>query len=126
MRVAPRALSVDSALSGSHDAQTVQMFFLQYEARPCSEHPQHAEIGGATVNCWVRAETLVLADRVAREEVKGAGWEIECMERAIPITRETQLPEGLPYFEQAELDGAAFVFHSWPVEATEGGASDLP
>jgi hypothetical protein len=41
------------------------------------------------------------------------------MEHADLITRETQLPDGMQYFEQAEIDGEVFVFFTSP-----GGASD--
>jgi len=37
------------------------------------------------------------------------------------VTREMQAehPEGMEYFEQAEIDGEVLVFHTWPVGAPD-------
>jgi hypothetical protein len=41
------------------------------------------------------------------------------MEEASLITRETQLPAGMQYFDQAEIDGEVFVFYTSPVGAPD-------
>jgi hypothetical protein len=33
--------------------------------------------------------------------------------------KQAEHPEGMPYFEQAEIDREVFVFHTWPVGAPD-------
>ena len=46
-------------------------------------------------------------------------WTIIRTAHAGLITRETQLPDGLQYFEQAEIDGEVFLFFTSPVGAPD-------
>lgn len=95
------------------------MFFLQFEVTPTAEHPQHHELGGAVVNCWVLRDTMSEAESAARAWFQATHWAVVSLDEAGPMTREQQMssfPSGLPYFEQAETDEEVFVFHTYPLD----------
>ena len=77
---------------------------------------------GARGNCWVLRDTQAQAERVARDCIGDQDWRITGIEEAILMTREWQaeFPDGVQYFEQAEIDSEVFVFYTWPV----GGSAD--
>ena len=95
------------------------MFHFTFEARPMRTHPKFDAYGGATVSCWVQRDTQSQAEAVARGCIADKDWTITAMEEASLITRETQLPAGMQYFEQAEIDGEVFVFITSPVRAPD-------
>ena len=69
------------------------------------------------VSCWIQRDTQDHAAAVARGWIGDEDWTIIRTEHADLITRETQLPDGLQYFEQAEIDGEVFVFFTSPIGA---------
>jgi len=93
------------------------MFHLRFEAKPKKTHPKFGEYPGATVSCWIKRDTLADAKAVARGWIADEDWRISAMKHAGIITKETQSPEGISYFEQAEIDREFFVFHTWPIGA---------
>src|SRR6185436_3738377 len=97
------------------------MFFLQFEVRPKPTHPKRDRYAGAMVNCWVARETESEADAVARGWIGDQHWWVTRSEGGSVMTRAKQAehPEGMPYFEQAEIDREVFVFHTWPVGAPD-------
>ena len=95
------------------------MFFFQFEVRPKKTHPKRHEYGGATVVCWIQRDTQRQAQAVARGWLAHEDWRITTVEEEEQITKKDQRPEGLRYFEQAEIDGEVFVFHAWPVGAPD-------
>jgi hypothetical protein len=97
------------------------MFFFQFEVRPKKTHPWRAQYAGAMVNCWVLRDTQNQAEAVARGWIADESWRITRVEAATPMSREQQAehPEGMQYFEQAEIDREVCVFHTWPVGAPD-------
>ena len=97
------------------------MFFFQFEVRPKQTHPRRDEYSGAMVNCWVLRETQSQAEAVARDWIGDEDWRITRVEAARLMTREDQAeyPDGIQYFEQAEIDSEVFVFHTWPLGAPD-------
>jgi hypothetical protein len=93
------------------------MFFFQFEARPKQTHPEGDRYAGAMVNCWILRDNQSQAEAVARDWIGDEDWRITSVEEAMLMTREMQAahPDGMQYFEQAEIDGEVFVFHTWPV-----------
>jgi len=88
-------------------------FFFQFDVRPEPTHRKCSEYSGAMVNCWIKGDTQSQAEAVARVWAD-KDWRIVSIERASLITRETQRPAGMWYFEQAEIDGEVFVFSLRP------------
>ena len=99
------------------------MFFFQFEVRPKKTHPKHDEYGGASVTCWIQRDTQCQAEAVARGWLADEDWRITAVDETAQITRKDQRPEGMQYFEQAEIDGEVFVFHTWPVGAPDDNAA---
>jgi hypothetical protein len=95
------------------------MFHFRFEVRPKPTHPKFGHYAGAMVSCWIQRETQDQAVGVARGWIADEDWTIIRTEHADLITRETQLPDGMQYFEQAEIDREVFVFFTSPVEAPE-------
>jgi hypothetical protein len=97
---------------------------VSYVARPgeradvggSSEPP-----GGAFVNAYVVSEAPDQADDLARAGLEQAGWWVE--EAQAPEALDLRALEGeeVDLVEQARVDGAVWVFHTWPL-----GAEDDP
>jgi len=98
------------------------MFHFQFEVTPQPTHPKMLEYAGAMACCWIQSDTLPDAESAAREWLTKEHWVIVATEDAGVITRETQLPDGMPYFEQAEIDGEAFVIITSPIGEAEDEA----
>jgi hypothetical protein len=93
------------------------MFHFRFDVRPKRTHPKFGEYAGAKVCCWVQRETETEAAAVARGWIGDEHWEIIATEHADLITREAQLPDGMQYFEQAEVDGEVFTLFTSPTGA---------
>jgi hypothetical protein len=97
------------------------MFFFQFEVRPKQTHPNRDRYGCAMANCWVMRETQAQAEAVARGWIGDQDWRIIHAEQATLMTKEQQAqnPDGMRYFEQAEIDREVFVFHTCPIDAPD-------
>lgn len=98
------------------------IFYVQYEAVPAPETPAFAEVGGAFVACWVRAESLLEASQRAHEAIGESGWTIialvdECHE--VSEQSYDADDDALPYFRQAVEEGECYVYHQWPADPQE-------
>ena len=102
-------------------AARMPIFYFQFEARP----KKPAEAGGAFINCWIDRATREEAESHARDAIANQDWSVTRLEEAVLVTRETQSAESRQYFDQAEIDGEVFVFHTWPVEAQDHGTSPV-
>src|SRR5262245_8799679 len=89
------------------------MFYFRFEARPTNINEAAGKARGAFVNCWIQRDTREEAESYARGAIGDQNWHITRLEDSCSVTRETQSSNSLQYFEQAELDGEAFVFHTW-------------
>ena len=95
------------------------MFLLEFEVRPRPNNPEVKECGGAKVCCWINVDTQEEAESIARKTIIDGKWAIIKMEEVSLVTKDTQSVEGMQYFEQAEIDGEVFVFHTWPIKAPD-------
>lgn len=97
------------------------MYYFLFDVRPTSAHPNFTKYGGALVACWIERDIQSQAETIARIWIERENWTIIELREACPITRETQLPGGMRYFDQAEIDREVFVFYTYPV-----GTEDHP
>ena len=95
------------------------MFHFQFEIAPKPTHPKCLELSGAMACCWIQRDTLPDAESVARQRLADEDWTIVGTEDAGVITRETQLPDGMRYFKQAEINGEAIVIITSPAGEPE-------
>ena len=100
------------------------IFFFRFKVRPKQTHLKRTEYAGAMVNCWVLRDTQGQAEAVARGWIGDEDWRITAVEDAMLMTKEKQaeFPDGIRYFEQAEIDKEVFIFHTWPVGAPDDNA----
>jgi hypothetical protein len=101
------------------------MFYLRFEARPKGTSQHAIEAGGAFISCWIQRDTPEEAESYARGAITDQKWSVTRLEESRTVTRETQTADSIKYFEQAELDGEVFVFHTWPVGAQDHGTSTV-
>ena len=92
------------------------MHYFLIEATPESDNEQAQDTGGAFISCWVNFPMADGAELLAVYYIQEAGWiPGEVQERQwVEKTDYEADPEHLPYFLEAEQDGASFVFHCWP------------
>lgn len=87
-------------------------FLITYDARPAESNPEHDQVAGAFVNCWVVADSMDSALRITAAHLVENGWVI--VERVEGQTAPLEDFEGDPYFRQAQIDGLVAVFHKYP------------
>ncbi len=102
---------------GVSDDYRCSMYFLLFEAVPTVD-AEFDDAKGALICCWVKTESAREAHRVARDHIEASGWLIVKQEEITPAVREDYDDDttGLPYYEQACIDGTVFVFHTWSSE----------
>jgi hypothetical protein len=100
----------------------MEIFFLQYESVPSSKSEDFNDIGGAYINCWIKANSLAGAKKLAESNIKDNEWVIIKLEESYPVNMDfyENNDEFLQYFLQAEIDDEVYVYHSWPNEPQDG------
>jgi hypothetical protein len=102
----------------------VPLFYAIYEGRPTPQAHDTAEVGGASIVCWVRAASKVEAADQARRAIEERLWVIVAVDEAWAEATESAVPpESMQYFEQAMSDGECYVFHTWPNDAEDREAT---
>ena len=94
------------------------MHYLQFEATPLRNHPEASTLGGAYVNCWVVAETQSDAETMARKSIIEQLWRIDKLTECYEDDRSLYDADadGLQYYDQAEIDGGVYVFHTYLID----------
>lgn len=94
-------------------------YFLQFEGVPDANDTEHAEFGGAIINCWVRAPSLDAALAIAATDIEAAGWTIGEPLEAYTIERAEYTDDqqtAIERFDQAQIDGEVYQFHTYPLD----------
>ena len=94
------------------------MRFLIYTAHPKRNTEASGKYAGADVACWIRTDDAQTARRQAKRLIQSHGWIVGQLEDERAITREdyTESADGLPHFEQAQVDGEVAVFFTSPLK----------
>ena len=92
------------------------IFLFEFEAKPGLSNPEHKTSAGAFVNCWISRKTKSQAEAVARKMIQKQGWTIVEFIKGRRITRNSQRPAGMKYYEQALIDKEVLIFHIWPTK----------
>ena len=93
----------------------MRVYFVSYRARPQVDRPDAKKVGGAYVSCWIRAATAADAQEVALDQLQAERWLVEAVEHQ-PQPAANADAKTMEHVRQAELDGACYVFHTWPVD----------
>ena len=93
------------------------VYYLMMEAVPKPDNPEGRELGGAYVNCWVKADSQTEAQARAKEYIEAENWACLQTEEVSPARREAYLdePESLACFDEAVERGISAVFYAWPL-----------
>lgn len=96
-------------------------FLISYEVSPTADNPEASELAGAFVNAWVRCSSLSDAKKLASTDIEASGWRIIAEESTNKVERslydqDADSEEYLAFFDQAQIDGAVFVYHTYPRE----------
>ncbi|HTR55618.1 MAG TPA: barstar family protein [Kofleriaceae bacterium] len=97
------------------DDYSAPLFFLQYEARPTARLDGQ-DLGGAFVNCWIKAKSARDANEIAIALIGEDGWSVISHEEVGPTSLATASENDAPFVAQACVDGAVFDYHTWPVD----------
>lgn len=94
-------------------------YFFQVEVSPGPGNPERANIGGAIVSCWIRIETATEASEIVTRKLSDLSWIIKSVSgpRARTEADYDEHSEGGGYFQQAQIDGEVFVFHTFAEKA---------
>jgi len=92
------------------------IFLFEFKAKPDPSNPKNKTSAGAFVNCWISRKTKSQAETVARRMIQKQGWTIVEFIRGRRITRKSQRPAGMKYYEQALIDREVLIFHIWPAK----------
>ena len=97
------------------------VFCAVYEGRPTPEAADAAEVGGASIVCWVRASSKGEAAELARRAIEEHRWIIVAVDEPWTEASEAAVPaESRQYLDQALIDGECYVFHNWNNSPEDG------
>jgi hypothetical protein len=96
----------------------MSIFFFQFETTPSDGDRDFGHVGGAFVNCWIKAATQAKAEETARQIINEHQWHVEKLMDMCPVDRDSYEEDdpGLQYYEQALTDDEVFEFHVYPRE----------
>ena len=96
----------------------MNIYFFMLEAVPSESNPESKELGGAFVNCWVKAETMEIAFDEATKYLEIQDWEFVRIEDEYITERERYLdkPKSLECYDEACEYGASGIFYTYPIE----------
>ena len=93
------------------------IYLVTVEALPAPGSQAFEEFGGAYVNVYLEEHSEGSARAAAQREIEDAGWICKAIEKVAYVTREdfADDPDGAANFDQALIDGATLVFHTFPI-----------
>ena len=105
------------------------MFCFLIKAEPTAENSSAADIGGASVNTWVKADSMDQAKFLAETYFAKFGWKVLAYEMSLEPT-ENQInklgPDEHENYENGLRFGISTFFSAWPKkERTEDGIVEL-
>ncbi len=108
---------------GLYITNTMKIYYLQYQSEPSPESKDSDRIGGAFINCWIKAGSLDAAKDLAQNSIRNNNWIILSLEESYVVDSDyyRENKESLEYYEQAITDGEVYVYHSWPNQPQEDG-----
>ena len=97
------------------------IYYLMIEAIPSRSNPESKALGGAYLNCWVKASSPKDALNKAKEYIDRENW-VFIKTEDIWIARRhlyVDLPESLECYEEACKYGLSVIFNTWPIGAED-------
>lgn len=100
----------------------MRIYFLQYEVSPHVANDLFSEVGGAYVNCWIKATSPQEAYSIAVNSLEDQSWLVLGLQSCEVGDRDTMVDSEAEFYQEAEQEGEAYVFHTWPNKPQEGEA----
>jgi len=96
----------------------MNIYYIMIEAVPRSDNPESRELGGAYINCWVKAATQKEALIKAREYVDWENWIFIKTEDVFIAQRHFYFdePASLECYDEACESGISAAFYTWPID----------
>ncbi|MCF8299275.1 MAG: hypothetical protein K9H48_21015 [Melioribacteraceae bacterium] len=93
----------------------MNIYFITYCAKLTEKSEDYGNVKGAYFNCWIDAIEEQKAKEIASNMISENNWEIENLEESKMLHDEfyDDQNEGKKYYEQAKIDGAVFMYHTW-------------
>ncbi len=97
----------------------MNIYFIQYESSPTPESENANQFGGAYISGWIKASSTESAKTTFSAAIGKLDWELAGCEKAfeIPDSYYDEGDESFEYYNQAVLDGEAYVIDTWPNES---------
>ena len=94
------------------------IYFFTFHAQPRPDLEDADGIAGAYTNCWIEADNINQAEKIAKQEIGDLRWEILEKEDSFEITEDhySKDSDGYDYYKQALIDKLVIVFHTYPIE----------
>ena len=101
------------------------IYYLMIEATPNSSNPERKELGGAYINCWVKATTQKDALKKVKEYICEENWSFIKLEDIWVAQRQnyTDLPDSLECYDEACENGLSAIFNTWPIDENSNNES---
>ena len=93
------------------------MFHFVFVGRPSPGSRDYGVVGGGYVICYVDKPDEASAERMAREAITAAGWEVERKDQASEVNQDSFPPDsqdGL-MITQGAMDGCVLTFSVWHI-----------
>ncbi len=94
------------------------IYYLMIEAVPKRNNPESKTVGGAYVNCWVKAPDTETALSKAKKYVASENWKFVELKNISVAQRHYYVdePDSLECFDNAWEYGLGACFYTWPVD----------
>jgi len=89
-----------------------------YHVKPSRELKNAGNFGGAYVSCWIEANSIRKADKIAKDEIGLAKWNVLERDDAYEIKEEyySNNSVGLEFYKQALIHKWVLRIHTYPIE----------
>ncbi len=92
------------------------IYFLTFHTKPTINNEEVNNIEGAYINCWIEAEDIHVAEKIASDKIEETNWTILNMEDGYEITREDYPTrnKGLECYEKALIEKEVYLIQTYP------------
>jgi len=91
------------------------VYFFTFHCRPKQGSTSAEVFAGAYINCWIHANDISTAEKIATFRINEIGWEILKKEEANHVNKAqySSLSKAREYYEQALIDKWVLVVHGY-------------
>ena len=96
----------------------MEIYFFIFHVQPRPDPEDADNVGGAYVNCWIKADSITGAQQIARQKIDDLKWHILEKDNAFELPPGHYSPDsdGFEFYQQALIDKFVLRFHTYPAE----------